>query len=175
MNDPLVAWFLCYSNRLHDFCVTFINVTRMSVPSFSLLVHDLALKFFFWKSLDVNCVCTGYSYLQTYKIWLLSYGAKTSRPIRMYDSLNYNISQTSWDMKLNSCMWLEILGATNFFSLFKWVWSVMPRHAQSYVKSWVSFISKRSRAIKLFLCMWLGIHRSYNFIQSFQVGVVRHV
>ena len=170
---------------LHDFYVILIGCMISVLPLLMLRgcqCHHFLSSSMTWlwnsfsaKSLDVNCVCTGYSYLQIYKIWLLSYGAKTSRPIRMYDSLNYNISQTSWDMKLNSCMWLEILGATNFFSLFKWVWSGMPRHAQSYVKSWVSFISKRSWAIKLFLCMWLGIHRSYNFIQSFQVGVVRHV
>ena len=41
------------------------------------------------------------------KIWLLSC-PKTSRPIRMQDSLNYNNSQTSWDMKLNFCMWLDV-------------------------------------------------------------------
>ena len=38
------------------------------------------------------------------KMSFLSYGPKISRPIRMQDSLNCNISQISWDMKLNFWM-----------------------------------------------------------------------
>ena len=41
------------------------------------------------------------------EIWFLSYGRKTSRPIRMQDFLNYNISQISWGMKFIFWMSLE--------------------------------------------------------------------
>ena len=55
------------------------------------------------------------------KIWFLKHGRKASRLVRMEDSLNYNISLTSWDMKLNFCMWLESLETTNLVSYFKCV------------------------------------------------------
>ena len=118
---------------LHDFYVILIGCMISVLPLLMLRgcqCHHFLSSSMTWpwnsfsaKSLDVNCVCTGYSYLQIYKIWLLSYGAKTSRPIRMYDSLNYNISQTSWDMKLNSCI--------KFFQSFQ---VGVVRHAQACPK-----------------------------------------
>ena len=41
-------------------------------------------------------------------------GLKTSKPISMLDSLNYNISQTSWSMKLRFYMWLDIRRSNKF-------------------------------------------------------------
>ena len=35
--------------------------------------------------------------------------SKTSRPIKMKDSLNGNISQTSWGVMFDFCMWLDRL------------------------------------------------------------------
>ena len=68
------------------------------------------------------------------KIWILSYGPKISRSIRMWDSLNHSVSQTSSDMKLDFCMWLDMHRSNKFTQSFKWVWSDVPGHAQSYVK-----------------------------------------
>ena len=66
------------------------------------------------------------------KIWFFSYGSKTSRPLRMQNSLNYNISKMSWGMKLNFCSkWLDIHGSDNWVGCFKWVWSGSSRNAQS--------------------------------------------
>ena len=42
------------------------------------------------------------------KISFLSYEKKTSRPIRIQDSLNCNISKTSWYLSLNLYMWPPI-------------------------------------------------------------------
>ena len=72
------------------------------------------------------------------------------------------------------CLRLPSIEAAHLLRHFKWVWSDMPRHAQSYPKSWVSFISRMSWAIKLVFGMWWGVQRSQNFVQSFQEGVVRH-
>ena len=49
------------------------------------------------------------------KMWFLSYGRKTPRPLRIQDSLNYNISQKSWGMELNFCAWLDSIEVTNMF------------------------------------------------------------
>ena len=101
------------------------------------------------------------------KNWFLSCGPKTYRAIRIQISVYYN-------MNLIFCLRLPSLEATHLLRHFKWVWPGVPRHAQSYPKSWVSFISRMSWAIKLVFGMWLGVHRSQKFVQSFQVGVVRH-
>ena len=53
------------------------------------------------------------------KIWFLTYSPKTSRPIRIQDSLNNIISHTSWYMKLNICMWLDIHRRNKFTQLFQ--------------------------------------------------------
>ena len=53
------------------------------------------------------------------KIWFLSYNPKTSRPIRIQDSLNFGISETSWGMKLNFCMWLDIHQNNKFSQFFQ--------------------------------------------------------
>ena len=90
------------------------------------------------------------------KFWFLRYGLKTSRPIRMQDSLNCNISQRSWDLNLSFCMWLDLHKATNSFSHFKWKWSGKAEHAQCLGKTWVSFISR----MRLVFSIRLGIHRS---------------
>ena len=103
------------------------------------------------------------------KIWFLSYSPETSRPIR-----NYNISQTSWSMKLNFCLCVVSPKAKHLFRRLKWVWSGISGHAQCYAKSWVNFISRMSWAVNLVFYIWLGIHRSSKFVQSFQVGVFRH-
>ena len=42
------------------------------------------------------------------KVWFLIYGPKTWKQIRMQDSLNCNISQKIWGMKLNFWIWLEV-------------------------------------------------------------------
>ena len=41
--------------------------------------------------------------------------SKTSWLIRMQHSLNYNISQMSWDMKLNFCIWLDIHQSSKYY------------------------------------------------------------
>ena len=41
------------------------------------------------------------------KIWFLRYGPKTSKQIWMENSLNYNISQKTWRMRLIFWIWLE--------------------------------------------------------------------
>ena len=60
----------------------------------------------------------------------LSYDSKTSGPIRMRDSLNYSILQTSWCMKLNFCYCWTSVEETNLPSHFKWVGSYMLGHSQ---------------------------------------------
>ena len=52
------------------------------------------------------------------EIWFLSYGLKTPRLIRMQDSLNYNVSKTSWAIKLNFDMWLDIHRSNKSTQLF---------------------------------------------------------
>ena len=54
---------------------------------------------------------------------VLIYGPKTSKPIRMQDSSNYNISQTSWNLKLNFCMLLDI------YKIYAVISSGVVRHA----------------------------------------------
>ena len=49
------------------------------------------------------------------KIWFLNYGPKTSKQIRMQDSLNHNISQKTWGMKLNFWIWLEVQESTKYW------------------------------------------------------------
>ena len=48
------------------------------------------------------------------KIWFLSYGPKTWKQIRMQDSLNYNISQKTWGVKLNFLLWLKVQESTKY-------------------------------------------------------------
>ena len=76
------------------------------------------------------------------KIWILSYGPKTSRPIRMQDSLNCSVLQTIWGMKLNFCTWLDVHRSNKLTKPFQ-VYVV--RHAWEYsklCKMWVRFISQ---------------------------------
>ena len=82
---------------------------------FIFFVFYLVMKVLLVFQLSTKTACLG-------KIWFLRYGLKTSRPIRMQDSLNCNISQTSWDLNLSFCMWLDLHKATNSFSHFKWKW-----------------------------------------------------
>ena len=58
-------------------------------------------------------------------IWFLRYGPKTSRRIRMQDSLNFNFSQTSLSRKVIFYMWLDIHKSNKFINplrsnLTKW-------------------------------------------------------
>ena len=48
-----------------------------------------------------------------------SWGPKTSKSIRMQDSLNYNISQMSWNLKFNFRMWLDIHKRNKFTQSFQ--------------------------------------------------------
>ena len=60
-----------------------------------------------------------------------SYCPKTSRLIRMQDSLNYNVSQMSWVMKMNSFMGLDFHKSSIYSWSLQLVWSGMPGHIQS--------------------------------------------
>ena len=85
------------------------------------------------------------------KICFLSYGPKTSRPIRMQDSLNCNISKTSSGMKFDFCTWLNIKRSNKrshfsyikSVSYIKWVWSGMAKLwqivSQIYLKNELSY------------------------------------
>ena len=42
------------------------------------------------------------------------YGPKAWKQIRMLDSLNYNISQKTWGMKLGFWIWLEVQESTKY-------------------------------------------------------------
>ena len=57
-------------NRIHSYLFFYLNMKVLMV-------------------LLAKTICLG-------KIWILSYVSKTSRPFRMQDSLNYNVSQTGW-------------------------------------------------------------------------------
>ena len=100
----------------------------------------------------------------------MSYGPKTSWLITMQDSLKYNISQTSWGMKLKFCILLNIYRNNNFtqsfrMGLVRYPWACPELcEIMSHLKNELSY--------KVF-CLWLGIHRSYKFLYSFQVRVVR--
>lgn len=105
-------------------------------------------------------------------MWLLSYGPKTSRPIRMQNSFNDNISQASWCVKSKFCMWLNIHISNKFIQLFP---VGVFRHTKIVPNSVSASSGKGAELyIKLVFCMWLWIHSSYNFFQLFQVGVARH-
>ena len=91
------------------------------------------------------------------KIWFLSYVT-----IRMQASLNYNISQTSWVMKLNFCMWLDIHRRNKFTKAFQ---LVVVRHVRACPKL-CKFLSQLDLKNKLSI----GIHRSYKFVQLISSG-----
>ena len=85
------------------------------------------------------------------KMRFLSY-PKTFRPIRMHDSLNCNISQTRWEMKVNFCTRLDV-HRSNKFSRSLQVGVV--RHAWACSKWWkiVNSISRTNWVMKLvFVC-----------------------
>ena len=96
---------------------------------------------------------------------LMSYGPKASWLIIMQDSLKYNISQTSWGMKLKFCILLDIYRNNNFtqsfrMGLVRYPWACPELcEIMSHLKNELSY--------KVF-CLWLGIHRSYKFFYSFQ-------
>ena len=88
---------------------------------FGVLTKILSIHmYFFWLKyersngllLSAKTKCLG-------KIWLFSYDIITYWPIRMQDSLNYNISQTTWGLNLNFCMWLDIHGSNKFAQTFR--------------------------------------------------------
>ena len=59
---------------------------------------------------------------------------QTFRPIRVQNSLNYNISQMSWGMKLNFWMWNVTRGPWAqqiLVGCLNWVWSGTPGHVHS--------------------------------------------
>ena len=99
------------------------------------------------------------------KIWFLSYVT-----IRMQASLNYNISQTSWVMKLNFCMWLDIHRRNKFTKAFQ---LVVVRHVRACPKL-CRILSqlhlKNKLSYKLIFWMCIGIHRSYKFVQLISSG-----
>ena len=76
----------------------FFGFWQKSSP-FIFFVFYLVMKVLLVFQLSTKAACLG-------KIWFLRYVFKTSRPIRMQDSLNCNISQTSWDLNLSFCLWL---------------------------------------------------------------------
>ena len=119
------------------------------------LIHSYVLFY-----LNMNVLLVSWLFAKTSSLgknWFLSRGSKTYRPIRIQISVDYN-------MKLIFCLRLPSIEATNLLRHFKWVGSGMPRHAQSYPKSWVSLISRMSWAITLVFGMWLGVHRSQKFV-----------
>ena len=65
------------------------------------------------------------------KTWFLIYDRKASRIIRIQNSLNHNISEASWGMKLNFCMWWDIHSSNIFIQ--SWQVSVV-RHARACSK-----------------------------------------
>ena len=55
------------------------------------------------------------------------------------------------------CGWRsKVTEVTTLFNPFQWVWSGMSGHAQSYAKSWVSFIARMNWDIKFVFCMCKG-------------------
>ena len=60
---------------------------------------------FFWLFAKTTCL---------QKILFLIYGPKTWKQIRLQDSLNCNISQRTWGMKLNFWIWLEVQESTKY-------------------------------------------------------------
>ena len=52
-----------------------------------------------------------------YCILHISYSSKTSRPIRIQDFLNYNISQMNWGLKVDFCVWLDIHRSNKFIQV----------------------------------------------------------
>ena len=98
---------------------------------FQLVSHLYVLFYFIMKALMVFQLSTKTACLG--KIWFLSYGPKISRPVRIQVSLNCNISQTKWVMKVNSFTWLEIYRSN------KYSWSLqvgVVRHAWTWSKWW---------------------------------------
>ena len=83
------------------------------------------------------------------KIWFLSYAPKTSRLIRVQDSLNYNISQTCWWIGIFVCNYTSLSGCgQECMGMPK----VMPNSELASSQEWVE--------LWLFFCMWFGICRS---------------
>ena len=99
-------FFVCYYDQFGNppqFCMNFVCCfyLNMKVPTVFWLIWEI--------------------------IWFLRYGPKTSRRIRIQDSLNYNFPQTSLSMQLISCMLLSI-EAMNLWSHLIWKWSAISGH-----------------------------------------------
>ena len=91
------------------------------------------------------------------------------RATRIQDSLNYNISETSWGMKLNFCVWLRIsnkliqsfqMGVVSNPWLCPNLYQIVSQ--VHLLDEWIC---------KIVFCLWLWIHRSCKFVQSFQLGM----
>lgn len=87
----------------------------------------------------------------------------------MQDFLNYNISQTVWDIKLNFCIWSDIHRSNNFthsFALFVFqAWLTCPKLCQ--VVTQLNLKIEFSYKVSFFACFWGFIEvKIYSAISS---------
>ena len=106
------------------------------------------------------------------KIWSCCNGQEPIRPIRMRNSLNCNISKTSWGMKFDFCLWWGIHWNQQ---IYPFISSGCGRACQKLCKIATQLYRKNVLSCKAnFICMWLRTLRSYRFVQSLQVDMLRH-
>ena len=100
------------------------------------------------------------------KFWVLSYGPKWCQPIKLQDSLKYNISRKKWMMKFVFCMQVNIKVLYRFILSF---WVCAFRHAkstQNYKFAYLCNISSKAWGMKLIFCLQINTKVFYKLIVS---------
>ena len=100
-----------------------------------------------------------------------SYGPKCSWPIKLQDSLKFNISRKKWIIKFIFGMHVNI---EVFYKLVLW-WRSIPE--VSKIASWQCLynISKKKLNMKLFFCMHINIKISSKLISTLGHLCIRKV
>ena len=108
------------------------------------------------------------------KFWVLSYGPKWCQPIKLQDSLKYNISRKKWMMKFVFCMQINIKVLYRFILSF---WVCAFRHAkstQNYKFAYLCNISSKAWGMKLIFCLQINTKVFYKLIVSLWACLARH-
>ena len=103
------------------------------------------------------------------KFWVSIYGSKCCQPIKLGDSLRYNISRKKWMIK---CIFVMQINIEVFYKLTLSFWVCVTRHSQNTWNKFAYLCNISSKACEMKLIFCLQINTSFLQVDSITLGVL---